>query len=610
MHIIHGKLGQRNKAWIIMPAVAVLLILGLLSYLLFVRSGTKAEVQLRENLITAASLAALQINPEHLAQIHQAEDEQTEAYQTVVTQLIGLQDVIPDAHFMYIMRKAPGDDPFMLSFIVEADGLKSDAELDTNGNGTVDVDEERSYSGDLYDSRDAPAMLEAFIAPASDQEITTDQWGTFISGYAPIKDATGNTVAILGIDMTAQDFLARAQDFFPFLAVLLFTGIGAVFALYIGTLVWERAEQERARAVLLHNLPGMAYRCGQDEHWTMEFVSDGCTSLTDYAPSDLIGNKIMSYGDLIHPDDRKGVAEGVQVALSQHKPFLLTYRIRTKNGTEKWVWEQGSEVLGIDGRVVALEGFIMDTTEQKQLEVAKSEFLRAASHQLRTPITAVRWALSSLADSKEQPLQGLQKDIVAGADQYIVRMAQTVDMMLRVSEIESVKVRPTMLDVPLKSLLDEWQVQFAKLLADKKLTCILECPEALTVHTDPVIVQEILSVLIRNAIMYSSSGNKVHISAQQNGRSVRIDVSDTGCGIPRQEQYKVFTRFFRASNAEKHSPEGTGLGLTLAYALVRILRGEISFVSEEGKGSTFSLVLPGAADRPPVLGEEHVAGEV
>jgi diguanylate cyclase (GGDEF)-like protein/PAS domain S-box-containing protein len=127
-------------------------------------------------------------------------------------------------------------------------------------------------------------------------------------------------------------------------------------------------ENERRLSTLMGNLPGMAYRCLNDEHWTMEFISEGCSNLTGYKTSDLIGNQRVAYNDLIHPDDRAPVWGQVQEALAERCSFRLVYRIRTVSGKEKWVWEQGEGVFSEKGEVLALEGFITDITERKQME--------------------------------------------------------------------------------------------------------------------------------------------------------------------------------------------------------------------------------------------------
>jgi diguanylate cyclase (GGDEF)-like protein/PAS domain S-box-containing protein len=135
-------------------------------------------------------------------------------------------------------------------------------------------------------------------------------------------------------------------------------------------------ESQRTLSTLMSNLPGMVYRCRNDKDWTVEFISQGCFDLTGYRPSDLIGNRKVSYGrDLIHPDDQEPVWDDVQAALREKRSFQFVYRIRTASGKEKWVWEQGRGIYSSDGALLALEGFIVDMTERKRAEEAlkKSE---------------------------------------------------------------------------------------------------------------------------------------------------------------------------------------------------------------------------------------------
>lgn len=127
-------------------------------------------------------------------------------------------------------------------------------------------------------------------------------------------------------------------------------------------------ERERQLASLMGNLPGMVYRCKNTPDWTMLFVSDGCKQLTGYESDYLLGNKKISFGDLIHPDDRDQVWNCVQNGIEQKKTFKMTYRISTAQNQEKWVFEQGMGVYSESGELIMLEGFLQDITEQKRAE--------------------------------------------------------------------------------------------------------------------------------------------------------------------------------------------------------------------------------------------------
>ena len=145
----------------------------------------------------------------------------------------------------------------------------------------------------------------------------------------------------------------------------------------------DAAEAHRVLTTLMSNLSGMVYRCRNDRDWTMEFANEGCQKLTGYPVADFI-SKTINYADLIHPEDRQRVWNGVQAAIKKHDPFELTYRIHTADGKQKWVWEQGRGVYGAGGQLVALEGYVADVTERKQAEEAlhASESLLADSQRV------------------------------------------------------------------------------------------------------------------------------------------------------------------------------------------------------------------------------------
>lgn len=127
----------------------------------------------------------------------------------------------------------------------------------------------------------------------------------------------------------------------------------------------RQREVERSVSLLFSNLPGLVYRCANDEQWTMEFMSDGARQLTGYAPEEFTQQR-LTLGSLIHPDDRATVYEQVQEATAARRPFQLRYRLLAASGEEKWLWEQGAGVFADDGRLLALEGFICDVTQQQR----------------------------------------------------------------------------------------------------------------------------------------------------------------------------------------------------------------------------------------------------
>ena len=132
-------------------------------------------------------------------------------------------------------------------------------------------------------------------------------------------------------------------------------------------------ESERQLALLLANLPGMAYRCANDSDWTEFFVSQGCLELTGYEVADIEHSARIAFNDLIHPDDRQRVREATERGLVDHRPYRFPYRIETATGEVKWVWDQGSGVYNADGDLLFLEGFIMDISDKVRARGGPSE---------------------------------------------------------------------------------------------------------------------------------------------------------------------------------------------------------------------------------------------
>jgi PAS domain S-box-containing protein len=128
-------------------------------------------------------------------------------------------------------------------------------------------------------------------------------------------------------------------------------------------------ESERTLSTLLGNLPGMAYRCLYDDKWTMQFVSDGCYELTGYKPEDLLRNKKLSFSKLLYPEDRPRGLDEIEQAIKKKTQFEIQYRIVTNEHKVKWVLEKGEGVFDEKGKLLFLEGFISDITEQKQHEI-------------------------------------------------------------------------------------------------------------------------------------------------------------------------------------------------------------------------------------------------
>lgn len=212
----------------------------------YVRAETLMAGQLRQLLQTTASVAAQQFDPRVIARVVGDDDRGSAAHRTLVSQLQALRAMAPGVRYAYLVRAT--DDPSIVTFIADADEFRSVQELDLNGNGVVDDDEGPAAPGEEYDIAGMAAFQEAFMQPSVDPYVTYDRWGALISGYAPVRDASGRTVAVLGIDMNADEFLGIAQSIFSPVAFLLVV-IGGVLLGFVSFSVVQRRRLEALRQI-------------------------------------------------------------------------------------------------------------------------------------------------------------------------------------------------------------------------------------------------------------------------------------------------------------------------------------------------------------------------
>ena len=261
-----------------------------------------------------------------------------------------------------------------------------------------------------------------------------------------------------------------------------------------------------------------------------------------------------------------------------------------------------------------LKGFVAneeDITKEMEADKLKQEFISLASHQLRTPLTSIRWNLE-LLEAKTAQVSGEWKKYSHSAFQAVLRMADLVNGLLNITRIESGRLAIKPEKIELNNIIDG-VVSDLKPLAEKK-GLIIQTEfdnEAVKIEADPKLLENVYLCLISNAIKYSAEGKTIIIRVSRGDDThVTSSVKDEGIGIPEQEKAKVFEKFFRAENAVAMISEGTGLGLYMAKQIVEACGGRIWFESRESEGSQFNFSIPVSADgiRKGEVGLERQAG--
>ncbi len=234
-----------------------------------------------------------------------------------------------------------------------------------------------------------------------------------------------------------------------------------------------------------------------------------------------------------------------------------------------------------------------DITKEREIDQAKTELVSLASHQLRTPLSAINWYAEMLIGQEVGELTEKQREYLQALSDANHRMIDLVNSLLNVSRIDlgTFAIEPTPIDFAAigKSVLSELEPQVAK----KKLKVTVEHdPNLPAISADPKLVRIIFQNLLSNAVKYTPDGGEVTLSLTLTPPNLLITVADTGYGIPSAQQGKIFSKLFRADNVRDKEAEGTGLGLYIVKSIVEAAGGKIDFDSLEGKGSTFRVSMP------------------
>ena len=281
----------------------------------------------------------------------------------------------------------------------------------------------------------------------------------------------------------------------------------------------------------------------------------------------------------------------------------LANRVRQGEQTEEFSFEVstglGSNGAFVDARAALIEsGYVLvvltDRTEAKKLEDTRRDFIANISHELKTPIGAISLLAEAIAEASDDP--AAVEKFVKNLSKESKRLSRLVNDVIQLSRIQSsdAVTNPELIDL---SVVASEAVERNSFLAEKRdVTIALDAPEGIEVWGDFEMLAVAAKNLIENAILYSGEGSKVGVGIKAEEGIASLSVTDSGRGIPVDEQQRIFERFYRVDPSRSRGTGGTGLGLSIVRNVAASHNGEVTVFSKPGVGSTFTLRLP-IADR-------------
>lgn len=348
------------------------------------------------------------------------------------------------------------------------------------------------------------------------------------------------------------------------------------------------------------------------------YVNKAVESLLGYSPKEFLNGGLDFAVSLVHPADAPLVIEKNQGALEQantrgknprHEIIAgFEYRLKHKNGSWIWLLTEGavfkrdekdrvSQVINISIDITSRrssEDYLRHMTDElKSLNKTKDEFINIASHQLRTPATAIKQYLGLLLGGYSDPLTEDQKVFVERAYESNQRQLDIVEDILRTAQLDAEKLLLKFKSEDIRLIIDDVINVVSPQIYEKNQKIKWKKPaEPVFANVDRSQILMVFENLLENASHYTNEGKQISVSVEEKSGKVQIHIKDQGVGIDKKDLDKLFHKFSRIDNPLSIKAGGTGLGLYWASKITRLHDGEIKVKSKLGNGTCFSVILP------------------
>jgi len=630
--------------------ILVIIINSILGYFIWKELSFLVREISRKKIIALASTTAYFIEGEKHEEIQSEKDQQSNAYREIHEVLKNIMEANPELDDIYTLKQLEDG-----SWIYVAEGYET---KDLDGDGVIAEDEMAALIGEPFDASPYPELFNALNNPSADYEMGCDKWGCFLSGYAPIKNKSGQTVAIAAVDIRAQDVIdfekntriaifATLGFLFVFLPLVIYLFLAFItkpiseiikgiknFGQDLSTRLPIKSEDEfgiisrtfnnmaselqdlytgledkvREKTRSLEKKVNEIEEKKAKEEALLTSIGEGMIA-TDKNGKIIITNsqfeiflrlsadkitnkKISSICNL--SDDKGNIISGEKrpeiAALSHAKKTTVSLFLERADKTKFPVMITAAPVI-FRNKIIGSIIVFRDITKEKEVDRAKSEFVSLASHQLLTPLANIRWYTEMLLEDNGYS-EDKKKRYFSKIENSTQRMVELVQDLLNVSRIEmgvfSIETRPT----NIKELMLDAISELSHKIKDKKIKILKNFDDLKSFNADPKMLRIIFQNLLSNAVKYANLNGKIEVSVSKNEKSVLIRVSNSGYGIPQNQEDKIFTKLFRADNVREEETEGTGLGLYITKSVVENSGGRIWFDSIENKNTNFYVEYP------------------
>ncbi len=319
-------------------------------------------------------------------------------------------------------------------------------------------------------------------------------------------------------------------------------------------------------------------------------VNPAFLHMIGYHGEEVVGHHV---NDIIHNDN---LLESIEQAINMSPNTFteITKEIQfTDNSEEKFFSAGCAPFRGRMNENLGTITVLHDITTLKKMDQMKSDFVSMVSHEIRSPMNSLLMQLKIIGDGLAGAVTEKQQEILQRASEKILNLNNLVTELLDLSRIESGLIAHEKEHVDMEKLLFEQKIFHSPYAKEKQINILVNCSDNLPlIFANRQNMEEVFSNLITNGIKYSPSGGCITISAATENEYLKLQVSDTGFGIAKEDLEKIFTRFYRVKDSNTRQIHGTGLGLAIVKSIIESHHGKISVKSEVGSGTTFTVFLP------------------